>query len=683
MRSDKAKGLSAAYVGMSLTSTHPPSAPPMTNAAPLEHHLLDATIATGDDLDPRRFRIEEGMSELFRLQLEVLSPNPDIDFAEVVGQPAAFRFMRTDGLPFRTWLGVVEDMRQVEVETTTSSLSTYRLTLVPRLWLLTQRRNHRIFQQKSEPEIVLALLEEWDIDVDPRVDMGDYPTRDYRVQYGESDFAFLSRMLEDAGITYFFELQGDRMVLVLSDSPAGAEPRPPLPYVHTPMTTGEPLVTAVHVGRRVRPGRYVQRDIDHRRPADFPVIAEQARGLDPEMRLERFHYVPGAFLFETSGGGDTPVGDDRGVHRANLDRGSEQVQRRLDAKRSSGRTVSFRAHASDLRPGEVLGFTGHPRSDLSPDRTMLLVKATHEGASNGDWVHRYEARFTDLPFRPPVRTPKPTVGGIESATVVGPAGEEIHVDELGRVRVHFHWDRESRMDQHSSCWVPVSHAWAGTGYGAVNIPRIGQEVIVDFLGGDPDRPIVVGRVYTSVQKVPYKLPVHKTQSGLKSMSSPATGGYNELMFEDAAGSENVRFQAEKDWNGLVKNNAVTRIGNDNTSSVGHDDKHFVGNDQLHRIEKNQTNLIGETRLVVTGKDHFRLVKDNLLQRTETGVSIHKSEKLMLLQSQERIVLKCGSSSIVLRPNEIVIQGDMTHINPGVGEDQCPAPASNAVLFGNP
>ena len=219
---------------------------------------------------------------------------------------------------------------------------------------------------------------------------------------------------------------------------------------------------------------------------------------------------------------------------------------------------------------------------LTLDRGEVAI----HGTDDGEWSLSAEAVSADQPYHPPVTTAKPRVQGVESATVVGPPGEEIHTDEFGRVRVQFHWDREGRYDDNSSCWIPVSQPWGGAGYGGMNLPRIGQEVLVDFLGGDPDRPVIVGRVFTNLQKVPWKLPDNKTQSGLRSNSTGASGGYNEMMFEDALGKELVRFQAERDYNKLVKNDENTTVGNDRTKEIKRNENVTIGNDRSKTVKAN-------------------------------------------------------------------------------------------------
>ena len=565
---------------------------------------LEVEIASGDALDVRNFSVQERVSALFQVNLVVVSDNPGIEFDAVVGQPA--RFVVHAGTHERFWSGLCSHFEQVRVEP--GGLSTYQLTIVPPLWLLTQRKNYRMFQQISEPDIVLKVLKEWDIEPEVRIDRAAYKKRKYRVQYAESDFAFISRMLEDAGIAYYFEQVGAETKLVLSDAPH-ANPKRAHPVAFMDDTSAVrkldmEFATGVRMGQRVRPGKYTLRDHDYRRPPSYKLMSSASGGQGVEDKLERYHYTPGAFLFGTDQGDASVVADDRGKTRTDEKEAAILAQKRLDAKRGSARVCTFETNAHDLAPGVVMSMAGHPHGALSDSRTLLIVESSLNGTALGEWSHHCEARGTEVPFRPEMVTPKPKVNGVESATVVGPAGEEIHTDEFGRVRVHFHWDRESKMNERSSCWIHVSQPWGGAGFGGSNLPRIGQEVIVDFLGGDPDRPVIVGRLYTNLQKTPYKLPDNKTQSGWQSRSSPGGGGdnYNEMMFEDKKGQELVRMQAEKDLNKLVKHDEQVKIGNDRTKQVVHDDALTVGNDR--------TRMVGHDESVSIGNDRTRMVGNN-------------------------------------------------------------------------
>ena len=565
-----------------------------------KNNLL-ASIASGDPLDVREFSVVERMSSLFEITLVVMAENPDIDFEAVIGQAATFSMVGDleIGPPARIWTGLCLEMQQIAVEDT--GLSTYHVVIVPDLWLTTQRRNYRMFQQKPEIDIVVDVLDNWAIKPELRL-TSTYKKRKYRVQYGESDFAFMSRMLEDAGISFYFETVGGESKLVLSDAPQANEARQAIAFRDSPTEADREHVTSVRVGRKVRPGRYTMRDHDYRKDPSFKLIAQgsAANATELEQKLERYHYTPGAFLFGADKGDSTPHADDKGKTRTDDSEAATLAQKRLDAKRGAARTVTFETNVLDLGPGVVTSIIDHPRTDLGTGKRLLVVETVRHGTFSGEWTTHCEARTADAPYYPALTTPKPKISGVESATVVGPAGEEIHTDEFGRVRVHFHWDRESKMDDNSSCWIHVSQPWGGSGYGGSNLPRIGQEVLVDFLGGDPDRPIVTGRVYTNLQKVPYGLPANKTQSGWKSNSTGGTGGYNEIMFEDAGGKELMRMQAEKDRNTLVKNDEDVLIGRNRTTHVKGNDDLTVHKNLSKKVLLNEREVTGMNRSISVG-----------------------------------------------------------------------------------
>ena len=621
---------------------------------------LEVQVASGDALDVRRFTLRERMSAFFEVAIHAVCENPVIDFDAVVGKDASFTLHSPEGA--HTWRGIARDLRLVQVEET--GLSTYELSLVPTLWLLTQRRNHRMFQQLSELEIVLQLLAEWGIEPLVELDAGAYKKRKYRVQYGESDYDFVRRMLEDAGISFFFREVGDENKLVLSDAPQRSTPREPaITFADSPSRAlALEWIKRLEVGQRVRPGRFTVRDHDYRRPPAYPLIATAEAGLAAESKLERFHYEPGAFLFRADKGEDTTHADDRGKTRTDEREGAALARRRLAAKRSAAKRVTFETNVYSLAPGVVMRIVDHPRGDITDAAGFLVLESTARGEIDTEWTHRVEVVSASLPYHPPPETPKPRVQGVESATVVGPPGEEIHTDEFGRVRCHFHWDRESGMDDQSSCWIHVSQPWGGAGYGGMNIPRIGQEVLVDFLGGDPDRPVIVGRVFTNLQKVPYGLPANKTQSGWKSNSTNRTGGYNEIMFEDAAGREVVRMQAERDRDTLVKRNVTTTIGNDRTFTVVRNDTETVrGAQAIEVVMDRQITVHGEQRVIVD--------KDHLVYTPETyasGAKNHQylSGEVFVVSAGQGIRLQVGDGSFIqITAEGIVIQAPRVDINP--------------------
>jgi type VI secretion system secreted protein VgrG len=523
-----------------------------------------------------------------------------------------------------------------------------------------------MFQLLSEVEIALVILSEWGIDPVQKLSTV-YKKRKYRVQYGESDYAFICRLLEDAGVSFYFATEGDETRMVLADTPQNNEKREPkIRFRDNPGAVDQEHVTALRIVRQVRPGRYTLRDHDSRRPAGYKLLASATQAQGIEQQLERFHYAPGAFLYENDKGEATPTADDKGRYRTDEVEATALARRRLDVKRSEAISYTFESNAIDLAPGVVIGVSEHPRQDLGDGRNLLILSSNMTCTVGKAWNVHCEARRADVPFRPALSTPKPKVNGVESATVVGPSGEEIHTDEFGRIRVHFHWDRESEMNENSSCWIHVSQPWGGAGYGGVNLPRVGQEVLVDFLGGDPDRPVIVGRVYTNLQKVPYKLPGSKTQSGWKSNSTNATGGYNELMFEDAAGSELLRMQAEKDMHTLVKNDQRHSVGRDRVRDVGRNEDVLIGKNLSKQVTGNEREKTGINRSITVGvnrtaqigsKDVTMVGNTFLVMITppgETGPSTSSS----FMMTDKKIVLDTGAGArITMDHDKIIIEAD--------------------------
>lgn len=486
----------------------------LTQALVPQNLVLQLEGAHG--LDVRSFSVREAMSAPFEIELVVVTPSVDVDFEAAIGSGARFEIHGSLGAGPRTWTGVCAEIKLTAVEE--SGLSTYAVSLRPSLWLLSQRRNYRVFQDKSELEIALEVLSAWGIAPRLDLDASAYPQRRYRTQYAETDLAFVSRMLEDIGVSYFFSAEGGNSTLVLSEAPQRGAPRLPVPFIASPtQQLRHEYVTKLVTGRLLRPGRYTQSDVDFRRPLDYPLMASSNSGTSIEASLERYHHNYGSFLWKGEGGG-TPHADDRGPARTNEGQGAQQAAKRLEAQRANARSAEFLTTAYDLQPGSILPVVNHPRSELA--EPLLVVACQFEGTAGGDWTHRCEARFASQPFRPALTTARPRTNGVESATVTGPAGEEIHTDEFGRVRLHFHWDREGAADETSSCWVPVAQPWAGAGMGAISLPRVGQEVVVDFLGADPDRPVVLGSVFTTTTPPPYKLPDLKMVSGIRSETYP-------------------------------------------------------------------------------------------------------------------------------------------------------------------
>jgi type VI secretion system secreted protein VgrG len=471
----------------------------------------------------------------------------------------------------------------------------YRATLVPNFWLLTLESDCRIFQEKTTEEIVREVLGESGIGSDRfafRLQNKSLPPRPYCVQYRESDFNFVSRLLEEEGIFYFFEHSEDRHLLVFADSPVGYKPiagKPKVLFNPGSGTVGEEeVVASLTLTRRLRPGRQTLRDFNFEKPALD--LTSDEHGSEGE-RCELYDY-PGSYLEEGQG---------RRLAQLRL---QEQVMYREQAG-GSGDCVRF-------MPGFTFRLHGHEME--SANREWLLTEVVHtasqpqvlqERASAGG--SGYSNRFTAVPssvaVRPERVTLRPRVYGVQTAIVTGPSGEEIYTDEHGRVKVQFHWDRLGKKDEKSSCWIRVSQPWAGAGFGGLILPRIGQEVIVDFIEADPDRPIVTGRVYHGENRTPYGLPEHKTKSTLKSESSPGGGGFNELSFEDKKGAEEIYLHGQKNWRIAIENDKGQRIGHDESLSVGNNRDKSVAVDQSERI--------GADKTIAVGANHTETIAANM------------------------------------------------------------------------
>ncbi|MFT3767409.1 MAG: type VI secretion system tip protein TssI/VgrG [Minicystis sp.] len=630
-------------------------------SATTSSNLLSLEIDADDAFDIREFNLEDGMSSLFSVQIVAVSTNAAVDFESIVGRDAKFRVRTAEGSyggrGSPCWSGIVSEIHQLRSEE--AGVSTYHLTLSPKLWLLTQRTNCRVYQQMTDLDIVRAILGEWGIQPTVEVSRA-LKTRKYRVQYQETDFAFMSRLLEAAGITYFFRRGEEGSTLVLADTPEKGEVREaPLDHVDE-VVTGNLHATAFRASRTIRSGKMTFADHDHRLP-NTPLLAEAAGSQHPvESKLESFSYLPGAFRFGNKGPKDTPHADDRGRTRTDADEGKRIAEQAAFAAAARARSFSFESNALDLGVGIVLKVQGHPIAER--EGNLLVTSVSLSGAAHTIPHLTVAGHAASTPHRPEMVTPRPSIHGVECATVVGPSGETIHCDEFGRVRVQFHWDRYGKMDEQSSCWVPVNQPWAGDALGSLNLPRIGQEVIVGFLSGDPEEPIIVGRLFTNLLRPPFPMPQNKTQSGFRSASVPQTGGYNEMMFEDKAGGELIRMRAERDFNTRVNRNHDMSIGQDRSAHVEQNDSEKVDGDQMHQIAGQMTSAIGKDQLMsVMGSLLSSAGGDRLLKTI--GESI--SQALMhQITSTVGTTLTVGKSMIHIAPDQIIIQSPKVLLNPG-------------------
>ena len=584
------------------------------------------TVESGEQgLEIDSFNVTERVSDLFTVWLSIRSRRHDIDLETIVGRRAQLSISSEIGPTesTRVWAGVCSHFEQERTEGG-NGVSSYHMRIVPVPWLLTQRQNYRVFQHVSVLDIVDALLNEWQVARVWNVNRAIHPQLEYKVQYGESDYHFMSRLLQEAGINFTFanDVAGQSTIAFWDAMHLAPPIGRPLAYADNPNPGGDrEFVTDVRLAHVVKPGAYAIRDYSFRRPL-LPLLGQAPPALGPEARYEQVRYQPGSFLKEPCAGDNTPVADDKGIARYDQAHGTLRASRALAGERADKRSVSFKTNAFFLLPGATFTIENHPHHELSRASRLLVTELALHGARGREWSVTGKAVMADSPYLPRITLDKPQVCGIQSATVVGPADEEIHTDEFGRVRVEFPWQRGANMDDNSSCWIRVSQGWAGTGYGMLTIPRVGQEVLVAFLGGDPDQPVIVGRVYNNTQPVPYGLPEHKTRSTWRSNSSPGGNGFNELMFEDLAGSELVYIQAEKNLRKLVKN--------DETITVERDREKLVKNNETETTQVNRSEVTGGHRTELTrgdrttviGGGHRKQVGGEEIERTEGNMRLY-------------------------------------------------------------
>ena len=574
--------------------------------------------------------VNERLGRLFQFDLDLLSNDPEIKLQDILAQNVTVRYQRSDG-ENRYFNGFVSQFSQAGMH---GNLFVYRATLRPWFWFLTRTADCRIFQNKTVPDIIKEVFrDEGFSDFEDSLS-GTYREWDYCVQYRETDFNFISRLMEQEGMYYFFKHEDGKHTLVLSDSISAHETVPG--YEEVPFYPPEQSerrerdhISDWSLNQIVQPGAYALNDYDFKKPkANLEVKSTVSRDHD-QSEFEIYDY-PGEY--KESGDGDG------------------YVRARIEELQSQHEEVQGAGNVAGLMTGCLFKLVNYPRDDQN--REYLITSASYnlgpqeyesDVAKGSDSIFSCSISAIDKQqaFRAPRITPKPSVQGPQTATVVGKDGEEIWTDKYGRVKVQFHWDRYGEENENSSCWVRVSHPWAGKNWGAVAIPRIGQEVIVSFIEGDPDQPIITGRVYNDDNMHPYELPANATQSGIKTRSSKegTPDNFNEIRFEDKKGEEEVYIHAEKDQNNVVENDETTSVGNDRSETVGNDETISIGNNRTEDVGKDESITIGENRTESVGKNESISIGEN---RTE---DVGKNESISIGENRTVDVGKNESISI--------------------------------------
>lgn len=600
----------------------------------------------------------EELGRPFEIELELFSTAREIKLEQMLGQDITVEVQFGETLT-RRFHGYVSQFSQTPKSE--RGYAWYRAVLRPWLWFLTRTADCVIFQEKSVPTIFREVFDDHGF-TDRRESLtATYNPRTYCVQYCESDFNFVSRLLEEEGIYYFFEHAAGKHTLVLCDSSSAhsdIEGGATVPYRPADDQRGleRDHISHVRVQQHLQPTSYALKDFDFEKPrTDL-----EARGRNA---LERSHARADYEIFDWPG---------RYLTTAD---GEAYARRRIEAHQAEYETISAVGNAPGLAAGYTFTLSEYPRSDQN--RQYLITSAVHHVQALEDVDTErphYSCEFTAIdakqPFRAARTAPKPVVRGPQTATVVGKSGEEIWTDKYGRVKVQFPWDRYGASDENSSCWVRVSQNWAGKNWGAMHLPRIGQEVIVDFLDGDPDRPIITGRVYNGEHLPPYALPDNQTRCTLKSRSTKQGDAetYNELRFEDKKGEEEIYLHAEKNFNRVVENNDTLKVGydkkdaGDQTIDVYHNRTTTIenGNDTLTIKKGNHTITIQAGKSEITAGTSIELkVGSNSIKIDTTGVTISAAQ---ITLEATGMFSASGATSEVKGDTSLILQGGVVKIN---------------------
>ncbi|MEN9904383.1 MAG: type secretion system tip protein VgrG [Pseudomonadota bacterium] len=665
--------------------------------------LVELVSPLGGDLLFCRLEGEDGLSLGAEYRLLALSRRADIRSDELLGYPMSVQ-LRTPAGAQREFNGIAAAFEQ---GSSRGRLHEYRIMLRPWTWLLTRTSDCRIFQDRTTREIIAEVFADHEL-ADYRFELGEpYPSRPYCVQYRESDFDFVTRLMEQDGMHGYWLHQDGRHTIVIADRSHVHEPIPgagKLSFLEPGPNSSRQLEGIRRWSRsaEIQSARCVLRDFDFEKPrADLQVSADALRPEPncPPAELERFDF-PGPYAQRIEG---------ERLARVRV----ESLQQRHEQFHAEG-------NALGLASGRRFVLQHHPHQD---PRQQLLVSAAsyrvvdqaqESGAADEEFFRvSLQVLPADQPFMPERCTQRPLITGPQTAIVVGRAGEEIHTDRYGRIKVQFHWDRYGRQDESSSCWIRVAQPWAGQSWGMIAIPRVGQEVVVEFLEGDPDRPIVTGRVYNAEQLPPYALPEHMTRSGIRSRSSLQGGveNYNEIRFEDRKGEEELRIHAERDQTLNTEHDRVESVGNDSHLGVGHDqfqtikgERHLnvmkdaseAYDSELHRsVARDSIEQVdGERHLVVKldsvesvgGEQHLEVAADRLIRVEKSQLAevlqdwqlkvggklaadadqeIHlKSGVKLVLEAGVQISLVAGNSFVDIGPGGVTISGTLVMINSG-------------------
>ncbi|KVF18557.1 type VI secretion system tip protein VgrG [Burkholderia cepacia] len=558
------------------------------------------------------FHGTEGLSQNFEFHVRLASQDSNIELKKLIGQPVTITLQLTDALASseeRYFHGYIANFTHLDHD---GSFTIYSATLVPWLWMLSRSRDIRIFQEENTEAILSKVFRDYGkiASFEFRLSKAT-KNRSYCTQYRETDLEFVERLMQEDGLFFFFEHAKDGHKLVISDNSISAKPisgrSPQLQYTKGEALDNLAVVTSFQASRQLESNSVGLKTFDYKAP--------HAR-----------RFVSGGTEVNQGEVPSYEVYDYLGEHGfADSDRGEALTRFRTQALAAHSKVFIGTSTSRRLTPCQYFELDDHydHSNAKQEDRQFLLTTITHSGTNNyqaGEGAANYQCSFTcirkKIPYRPAFTIERPSIIGPQTAVVVGPEGEEIYTDNLGRVKVQFHWDRLGKRDQGSSCWVRVGQPWAGRGFGMIQIPRIGDEVVVIFLDGNPDRPLIISSVYNSANLPPWGLPANATQSGIltRSTKTGTVNTANAIRFEDKKGSEEVWLHAEKDQRLEVEHDESHWVGNDRKKNIDHDETVHVGHDRTETVDNNETITIGVDRTERVGSNETLTVGGN---RNET------------------------------------------------------------------
>ncbi|WP_322029018.1 type VI secretion system Vgr family protein [Paraburkholderia sp. J76] len=624
-------------------------------------HVRLTCAALGDDAVFLRMSASEALGRLSRFEIAFLSLRNDIDPGAVIGQNISVTLDYPAG-GSREFNGIVTTLRLLAPgDTTKNRMARYEAIVHPRLWLLTRASHRRFFHLRTAPQIVAQVVEAYDIDF-RNACTASYPPLDHCVQYRETDFDFVSRLMEREGMHYFFEHAGGKHTLVLADS--GAAHRPVARYESVPFQgwdtprPDEECVYRWHAGATLETGRYEVNDYDFEKAS-----VSNSEGL-VSRATRSAPYDTARYLMQEHLSGHVNASDGERLARVNV----EIHQTQNDAM--EGRTT-----ARGIAAGGLFRLRDHPGS--AQNRQYLVIENQAEIVSDA-YVStsdptqplfdcHFKAIRSDNTFRSPRVTPVPRTAGPQTAVVIGPPGEEILTDKYGRVKVQFHWEQLSqtsganRLDR---CWVRVAQGWANRRWGAMCLPRVGQEVLVEFIEGDPDRPVIVGAVYNSTNMPPYELPAHSAVSTLRSQSTKGGNGFNEVRFDDRKGAEQMFFHAERDHETWIKHDALTNVAGEKHLRIGGSEFSETRGARNDSVLGGSTLRVGGPVSAASMTTHEQFVGEAYSLDAGAAVRI-KAGAAVEIEAGATIALRAGASYILIGPETIEMSSFPIPLGPGV------------------